>query len=180
MKRLEVESPRETQQRVRVLLEEIQARYRSDRYGPIDIFSHESQERQGEIDRKRIIEEDNARQRSLNRARLLSLHLGNPRFAIDRDNRVDGDVAYLTDTNVTGLFDHSKFHRIDQRKTHQRIIFEDDNHQVAYIEFFEVTKGIDLTGFSEQTRVAKEFFKVYPDIPVKVDPAKQKKTNIVA
>lgn len=161
--------PTISKEQTRRIFEEVQARTSSDRYSRWDIFPDKSAERRRELERARLIEVDEASQRSLNRALFLSLHLGKERFAFDTDPAFNGDVAYLTDLKATGLFDHRSFGRKDERKDHNRILHLDGDGNVAFIEFFGASKGIDLRGLTEQTKAARDITKQSPTTKITRD-----------
>lgn len=181
MRRIEQETAEQTQGRIRWLFEEIQARTRSRRdWKGVDMFSEEYQKAQRERDRERLLEHDQEYRRGLNRALLFSVSSyfaaqTGERFVFDRDEVLEGDVAYLSDLKFTGLFDHHSLSRKDQRKLHNRILLENENRDIVAIEFFNSKEAIDLAGITEAAKVKKQ---LADNVNVIIDPSRRPIRNL--
>lgn len=171
MRRIEEETREQLRIRGRMMLEELQARTRSRRdwKGP-DMFSEEYKKQYQESERNRIIEEDQAWHRGFNRIMSLPVWDTQERFYFVRDNGVEGDVAYLTDLRIAGEpIGLPSPHRIDERAKHNRILLT-YNKDIAAIEFFNSSDGIDLRGITEAEKVKRQ---LKDRVNVILDPSKK-------
>ena len=176
MRRIEEETPAQTQRSIRRILEEIQASHRSES-GRFQIHhpGRLDYRQSGDIEHKRLIEEDQAWQRDFNRTMSLPVWETRERFYFVKDSNVDGDVAYLTDLRIAGEpIGLPSPRRIDERPKHNRILLTYDK-DIAAIEFFNVSEGIDLRGLTESSKVKKQ---LADSVNIILDPSRKPIRNL--